>query len=210
MITTLRTGALTLDTAAEYKFSNGLLTIKLTTDGAHGLYGDVNIELSNVEDIDIKKIVKKADGSDEGLIVEDYFNQVFKFSRTSADTLEFSERIESGIDESASFIDLPAASEMVNVEADVDNASFDLPAGSYNFLLLDTEDSDFSTSKISIKLLNVGDTGEDSVESLFDELGEGDYLSINNQDLHFQYPARVSIHEDDANTTNIPLVINEA
>lgn len=199
MITTLRTGALTLDNAVEYKFADNLLTIRITTNGAHKIYGKTNIALTEAEAITIKK----KDGSQ----VADYFNKTFAFSRVSATELEFSEEIESGIAASAVFDDLPTA-DADPIVATVANSSFDLAAGTYNFLLLDSADSVFSGATIGIKLLNVGQTGEDGIEAEFDEEGEADLLSINNQDLHFNYGARVSLLNNNAGVTNIPLIIN--
>jgi len=200
MITTLRTGQLNLENA-EYRFdASKRLTIKLTTVGSHKLYGEVKIGLENVKNINIYK--------NDGSLAENYFNNTFKFVRTSEDTLEYSEIINSGVDQTEDFVVLD--NDGNDIEATVGNDFFDLPAGVYNFLLLDSENSNFSTSKISAKLLNVAGTGENGVESLFDETGEGDYLSINNQELHFQYPARISLHENNPGVTNIPLIINEA
>jgi hypothetical protein len=197
MLTTLRTGALTL-TSAQYKFeANKRLTIKLTTTGNHLLYGDVNITLANVLDINIY--------DKDRLLVEDYFNATFLFSRTGAATLEYSVEITSGIDQSLDFATLTNNGSAIT--ATVANASINLGAGSYNFALLDTSDSEFSTSTISVKQLNLGNTGLDGVESVFDELGEGDFLSINGEDLTFDFTAQVSIKDNDAGTTNIPILI---
>lgn len=200
MLTTLRTGALALDIAVQYKFSaaDKKLTIRLTSDGNHKLYGDLNIALSNADEINIKR--------PDGSLVEDYFNKTFKFSRVSSTVLEYSEIIESGITIAENFSNLPDNGDAI--EATIANDSFDLPAGRYNFLLLDTADSNFSTSKISIKLLNIGKTGVDGLESLFNKDGSSDYLSINNRDLLFSYPARISIKNDNSGVTNIPLMIN--
>lgn len=201
MITTLRTGTLTLD-AVQYKFdANKRLTIRLITDGAHKLYGDVNITLTNVADINIY--------DQSGLLVEDFFNDTFLFTRTGATTLEYSQVINSGVAQTESFETL--ANNGSAITATVANSSFDLPAGTYNFLLLDTADSVFSISSISIKQLNIGNSGVDGVESLFYE--EDDFnanpkeFSINNVDLTFKFPARVSINSDDSGVTNIPLII---
>jgi hypothetical protein len=196
MLTTLRTGALTL-TAVQYKFINGILTIKLTTDGSHKLYGNVNITLANVLDINIY--------DKDRLLVEDFFNATFLFSRTGATTLEYSVDINSGIAQSADFTTLTNNGSAIT--ATVANASINLGAGNYNFALLDTADSEFSTSTIAIKQLDLGNTGIDGVESVFDELGEGDFLSINGEDLTFDFTAQVSIKDNDAGTTNIPILI---
>ena len=197
MLTTLRTGALTLS-SVQYKFdANKRLTIKLTTTGNHLLYGDVNIILANVLDINIY--------DKDSLLVEDFFNDTFLFSRTGATTLEYSVEINSGIAQATSFTTLTNNGSAIT--ATVANSSIDLNAGSYNFALLDTADSEFSTSTISIKQLDLGGTGVDGVESVFDELGNGDYLSINGEDLTFDFPARVSIKDNDAGTTNIPILI---
>lgn len=200
MITTLRTGGLILDTNAEYKFTaaDKKLTIKLTSDGDHKLYGDVNIALTNAEALTITL----PDGSQK----QDFFNDTFKFTRKSDTTLEYSIKIESGITPTEEFDDLPDSGSAV--EANIANDSFDLSAGKYSFFLLDTEDMEFSTSTISIKQLNVGNSGIDGIESEFDETGEGDLMSINNADLSFSYTAEISIKNDDSGVTNIPLVIN--
>jgi len=199
MLTTLRTGSLALS-SVQYKFdANKRLTIKLTTSSEHKLYGDVKITLANVKNINIY--------DSSGNLVEDFFNDTFIFSRAGSTTLEYSQVINSVASQAESFTVLDDDGN--DIEATIDNASFDLPVGTYNFLLLDSENSNFSTSKISAKLLNIGGTIENGVESLFDELGNGNYLSINNQELHFQYPARISLYENDAGVTNIPLVVNE-
>jgi len=93
------------------------------------------------------------------------------------------------------------------ITATVANTSIDLDKGVYDFFLLDTSDSEFSTSKISIKQIDLYNSGVDGVESIFDELGEGDYLSINGADLSFDLDCRVSIKDNDAGTTNIPILI---
>jgi hypothetical protein len=202
MLTTLRTGALTL-TGVEYKFdANNLLTIKIITDGNHKIYGDVNINLSNVADINIY--------NSEGQLVEDYFNKTFKFSDVAGTSLIYSETIKSGIAQTESFIELP--NDGTDIVATVDNASIDLAAGTYNFLLLDTKDMEFSTSSIAIKEINIAGTGVNGLESVFYEednfTANPKEFSINNVDLTFQYGARVSLKNDVSGTTNIPLNIS--
>lgn len=197
-VTTLRTGALTL-TSVQYKFDESKrLTIKLTTTGSHKLYGDINVALANVKTINIY--------DKDGVLVENFFNDTFSFVRTGATTLEYNQIINSGITQSEYFATLDNNGSAIT--ATVSNSSFDLEAGTYNFNLLDTADSEFSTSKVSIKQIDIEDTETDGVESLFDELGATtDYLSINGQDLTFQTTARVSLNANDAGVTNIPLVI---
>lgn len=199
MLTTLRTGNLTLS-SVQYKFdANKRLVIKLTTDGNHKLYGEVNITLANVKAINIYK--------EDYSLSEDYFNNSFKFERTSATTLEYSETIKSGVTQTESFATLEDNGS--DIEATVANSYVDLESGTYNFLLLDTADSEFSTSTIAVKQTDLYGTGVDGLESIFDEDGAGDYLSINNQDLTFDYAARVSINSDDSGVTNIPLLITK-
>jgi hypothetical protein len=202
MITTLRTGALTL-LSVQYRFdANKRLTIKLTSDGEHKLYGDVNITLANVADINIY--------DNQGNLIEDFFNNTFLFSRTGEDTLEYSENINSGVAQTEASATL--ADDGDDITATVANSSFDLPAGTYNFLLLDTANSAFSSSAIAIKQLNVGGTGVDGIESVYYE--EDDFIadpkefSINNLDLVFNFAARVSIKDNNAGVTNIPLIIS--
>tara|TARA_R110000868_G_C10972986_1_gene771130 strand:- start:22783 stop:23391 length:609 start_codon:yes stop_codon:yes gene_type:complete len=201
MITTLRTGALTL-TSVQYQFdANKLLTIKLTTTGNHTLYGNVNIALANVLAINVYDI--------NGALITDFFNETFSFKRTGAATLEYTQTIQSGIAQSIPLSTL--TNNGAGITATVANASFDLVAGTYNFLLLSTADSVFSTSKVSIKQLDVGGTGVDGVESLFyqvDDLAANPQeFSINNVDLTFNFSTRVSINADVSGTTNIPLII---
>jgi hypothetical protein len=202
MITTLRTGALAL-TSVQYKFdASKRLTIKLTTDGAHKLYGDGNIVLDNVADINIY--------DNSGSLIEDFFNNTFKFSQTGETTLEYSQIINSGISQAENFATLSDNGD--DITATVANSSFDLPAGNYNFLLLDTANSVFSTSAIAIRQLNVGGTGVDGIESIYYE--EDDFtadpkeFSINNADLVFNFAARISIKDNNAGVTNIPLIIS--
>jgi len=198
MITTLRTGALTL-TSAQYKFgADKNLIIRLTASAAHKLYGEVNITLANVLAINIFQ--------KDGAMIADYFNRTLKFTRVSETELEFSEVIDRGIAASETFATLTNNGSAIT--ATIANSSFDLPAGSYNFLLLDSADSVFSGATIEAKLLDVGNTGEDGVPAIFDELGLGDNFSINNQDLQFSYPARISLVDNNAGVTNIPLIIN--
>jgi len=198
MITTLRTGALAL-TSAQYKFgADKNLTIRLTASAAHKLYGDVNITLANVL---ATNIFQK-----DGAMIENYFNRTLKFTRISATQLEFSEVIDRGIAASETFANLTNNGSAIT--ATIANASFDLPAGTYNFLLLDSADSVFSTSKIQSQILDVEGTGEAGVARVFDQVGEGDFLSINGLDLQFSYPAQISLLENNAGITNIPLVIN--
>lgn len=197
MLTTLRTGSLTLS-SIQYKFdNNNFLTIKITASSAHKLYGDIKITLANVDTFNITRKDKK--------VYNDYLNNTFLFSRTGATTLEYKEQILNGITKSDSFITLPNNGSAIT--ATIANSFVDLAVGTYNFALLDTVDSEFSTSNIAIKQLNLANTSINGVESVFDELGEGDYLSINGQDLTFDFIARVSINNDVTGTTNIPILI---
>lgn len=199
MLTTLRTGSLTLS-SIQYKFdANNFLTIKITASSAHKMYGDVKITLANVKTLNITR--------EDKTVNDDYLNSTFTFVRTGATTLEYKEQISSGLPKSDSFITLPNNGS--SITATIANSSIDLEKGIYNFLLLDSADSEFSTSDISIKQLNLANSSIDGLESIFDELGSGDYLSINNQDLHFDFPARVSINNDVSGTTNIPLLITK-
>lgn len=200
MLTTLRTGSLTLS-SVQYKFdANKKLTIKLTASSAHKLYGDVKVTLANVKDINIYL-------SDASLS-EDFFNTTFTFTRTGSTTLEYSQTINSGIAQIESFATLPNNGS--SITATIANSYVDLDeSGVYNFLLLDTADTEFSTSKISIQQLNVGNSTIAGIESLFNEEGDADYLSINNQDLYFDYATRISINADVSGTTNIPLLITK-
>ena len=199
MITTLRTGALAL-TSAQYKFgADKTLTIRLTASAAHKLYGDVNITLANVLAINIFQ--------KDGAMIADYFNRTLKFTKISDTQLEFSEVIDRGIAASETFANLTNNGSAIT--ATIANASFDLPTGNYNFLLLDSADSVFSGATIEAKLLNIGKTGENGIPAVFDETGEGEYFSINNQDLQFSYPARISLVNNNVGVTNIPLIINE-
>jgi len=200
MLTTLRTGALTLEIAAQYKFlaSSKKLTIKLTSVSGHKLYGDIKITLSNAEVVAIKKR--------DGAIVSDYFNRTFLFTKTGENSFEYNEFIHSGIAASETFIDLPDNGDPV--EAFIDNELVDIPSNKYDFFLLDSADTVFSTSKVSIKYPNVGSSGVAGIESLFDEDGAGDLLSINGLTFSFAYTVRIGLSGNVAGTTNIPLVIN--
>lgn len=200
MLTTLRTGSLTLS-SVQYKFdANKKLTIKLTASSAHKLYGDVKITLANVKDINIYL-------SDASLS-EDFFNTTFTFTRTGSTTLEYSQTINSGIAQAESFETLPNNGS--SITATIANSFVDLSDdGVYNFLLLNTVDTEFSTSKVSVQQLNIGNSTVAGIESLFNEEGDTDYLSINNQDLHFDYATRISINADVSGTTNIPLLITK-
>lgn len=196
-VTTLRTGALTLD-AVKYKFNvDGYLMIELTTDGVHKLYGNVNITLNNTKATNIYDL--------NGNLFEDFFNDTFSFVATETTKLIYSQKIKSGVVQSESFITL--ADNGSSITATAANSSFDLPAGTYNFNLLDTADSTFSTSTLSVKRLNVGVTGIDGLESVFDGVGTGEYPCINGQDLTFLDTARVSLKNNNSGVTNIPLVV---
>ena len=199
MITTLRTGLLTLSTV-EYKFDSAKrLTIKLTTTSDHLLWGDVNIVLANALDIDIFK--------ENRVLAEDFFNSNFLFTRTSATTLEFSLIINANnpnITQSDNFITLDNNGS--SITATVDNASIFLGLGSWNFLLIDT-DTNFSTSTIGITQTNVGKTGVDGVQAEYNRDGAGNVFSINDIDLTFKSTARVELINDVSGITNIPLVI---
>jgi hypothetical protein len=199
--TTLRTGALTL-LSVQYKFELNRLTVRLNTDGAHKLYGNVKITLANVQNINITLL-------NQDNFTANYFNNTFEFKRVDTDTLEFSVQAKSGIAESSSFITLP--NNGTAITATVANSFIDLPMGSYNFLLADTTDSEFSTSSISIKQINIGFIGLDGEEATLwgeeDLTADPKKYSINNADLSFDYPARVSIKNNDPNVTNIPLII---
>lgn len=197
-LTTLRTGALTL-TSIQYKFdANKRLTIKITSTGDHKLHGNTNIVLANAKSINIY--------NKDGSLVSDYFNNTFSFKRTGATTLEFSEIINSGMPQSEAFATLENNGS--SITATISNSSFILSPGIYNFLLLDTADTVFSTSTISIKQNNIEGYGLDGVESIFDEDGAADYPSINNQDLTFIFSVTVSIKNDVSGTTNIPLIVS--
>lgn len=201
LVTTLRTGALTL-LSAQYKFEFNQLTVRLNTDGAHKLYGDVKITLANVKNINLTLL-------NESGFVADYFNNTFDFKRVGVNTLEFSVGANNGIAESSSFIALPDNGTAIT--ATVANSYKDLPAGKYNFLLADTADSNFSTSSISIKQTDIGFTGLDGLETelwgVEDLTADPKKFSINNADLSFDYPVRVSIKNNNPNVTNIPLII---
>lgn len=198
MITTLRTGALTLS-SVQYKFdANKLLTIKLTTTGDHKLYGDVNIALANVLDINIY--------NKDGVLIEDFFNNTFSFSRIGASTLEYSTQINSGVAQSEVFTTLSDSGSAIT--ATVANNSFSLERGTYNFTLIDSADSVFSTSRVGIREVNIGGNGINGIQAEYDELGVGAYLSIHDEDLTFIYGAEVSIVSN-SGTTNIPLIITK-
>lgn len=198
MITTLRTGALTLS-SVQYKFdANKLLTIKLTTTGDHKLYGDVNIALANVLDINIY--------NKDGVLIEDFFNNTFSFSRIGASTLEYSTQINSGVAQSEVFTTLSDSGSAIT--ATVANNSFSLERGTYNFTLIDSVDSVFSTSRVGIREVNIGGNGINGIQAEYDELGVGAYLSIHDEDLTFIYGAEVSIVSN-SGTTNIPLIITK-
>jgi len=188
IVTTLRTGALTL-LSVQYKFELGVLSVRFTTDGAHKLYGNVDITLANVQN--------------------SFFNQTLSFKRESADQLIYSSQVDAGVTPSTEWVTLP--NNGTAITATVANSFIDLPINNYNFLLLDTVDSNFSTSSISIKQTNIGFTGVDGLEA---ELWGAEDLtatppkySINNADLSFDYPVRVSIKNNNPNVTNIPLII---
>lgn len=196
MLTTLRTGSLTLS-SAQYRFdANKRLTIKLTTSGAHKLYGDVNITLANVKDINIYK----ADGS----LSEDYFNNTFTFVRTGETTLEYQEMINSGVDQAAVFATL--ANNGSAITATAANGSLELQSGTYVFKLIQTSDSDFDSALISVQETNVFEDLDGRPE-LFDEDGDTtDYLSIDGIEMTFKSSALVSISSAGSDT-NIPLLI---
>ena len=196
MITTLRTGALSLS-SVKYSFSaNSRLTIEITTSANHKLYGDVKIDLSNVQVVNIY--------DNNNVLIENFFNKTFLFSRQSETKLVYSQNIRSGIAQSDILI--PLENNGSSIIATVNNASIDLPAGSYNFLLLNA-DTEFSTSRIGIKQLNIAGS-VDGIQSEYDNAGNADYLSINDLDASFKYEARVSIVSNTENT-NIPLIINQ-
>lgn len=201
IVTTLRTGALTL-LSVQYKFEFNQLTVRLNTDGGHKLHGNVKITLANVKNMNITLLNQSG-------FVTDYFNDTFEFKRVDADTLEFSVAVSNGITESSSFTTLE--NNGTAITATVANSYVDLPAGKYNFLLADTADSDFSTSSISIKQTNIGFAGLNGLEAQLwgveNFTADPKKFSINNADLSFDYPVRVSIKNNNPNVTNIPLTI---
>jgi len=201
IVTTLRTGELTL-LSVQYKFEFNQLTVRLNTDGEHKLHGDVKITLANVKNTNITLL-------NQSEYIANYFNNTFDFKRIGIDTLEFSVAANNGIAESSSFTTLE--NNGTAITATVANSYVDLPAGKYNFLLLNTADSNFSTSSISIKQINIGFTGVDGLEAELwgneDLTANPKKFSINNADLSFDYPVRVSIKNNNPNVTNIPLII---
>lgn len=197
MLTTLRTGSLTLS-SIQYSFdANNFLTIKLTASAAHKIYGEAKITLANVKVYNITK--------EDKTLSNDYLNGTFTFVRTGSTTLEYKEQILSGIPKSDSLITL--LNDGSSITATIANSYVDIEKGEYNFLLLDTSDSEFSTSRIGINYKDLANTGIAGLKAEYNEIGDTDYLSINDLDLSFDYPVRVSIVSDDSGTTNIPLKI---
>lgn len=200
MLTTLATGSITLDEVVKYKFSaaDKKLVVRLISDGNHKLWGNVKIALTNADVI----AITLPDGSQ----IADYFNRTLTFKRISSTELQFEQVINGGIDIAEDWTALPEGESAV--EADVDNDSVDLSKGNYSFFLLDTEDLDFSDSLISIKATDIAGSGVGGVESVFDQDGDSDYLSINGAELVLPFDSTISLKDDDSGVTNIPLVIN--
>ena len=197
-ITTLRTGSLTLS-AVEYKFdANKRLSIKLTTDGAHKLYGDVNIILANVLSISIY--------DNRGALIENFFNNNFSFSAISSDTLEYSQVINSGVEQSETFVAL--ADNGSDITATVDNDEIQIPTGKYTFKLIATEDTVFDGALVTFQELNIASIGEasyDGVMDFFAETTAGNYQTVDNQELTFQFEAKMALSNKGSNT-NIPIL----
>lgn len=201
MITTLRTGALSLS-SVQYKFdASGRLTIKITTSAAHLLHGDINITLANVLDINIYK--------NDGSLEEDFFNKTFLFSRTGATTLEYSEQINSGIAQSESFATLVNNGSAIT--ATVANSSISVENGDYIVKLV-SSDTEFSTSQVSVIEKNLIDN-LDGVEQVFyrvDNLSVSPaQYTLNEQVFSFQTNVLFSIKNNNAGVTNIPLIITK-
>jgi len=203
MLTTLRTGALAL-TSVQYKFdANNRLTVKITTNGNHGLFGDGLITLANVLNISVY-------GSTNELITN-YFNKTLSFKAISPDALEFYSEISSGLTQSEVFVTLPNSG--LNITATVANDVIVLTAGNYNFSLIDVAVTNFSTSSIKIKYKDIANSGEDGESSFFYKQDNFEAtpkeFGINGQVLNFIYPVEVSIYQNNPNVTNIPLVITQ-
>ena len=91
MLTTLTQRDLSSFTL-KYKFLNRKLSLYIDVPAGHELFGDVNIELSNCQSINIYNSL--------GILVEDVFNDTFLFKAISSTRLEYSIGCNSGLPES--------------------------------------------------------------------------------------------------------------
>ncbi len=187
------------DFTVKYEFFENKLTLIVETDNPHKIYGKTKITLTNCQDKNIY--------TDYETVVEDFFNDTHEVEAVSTTRLEKTIVCYRGFPHSAEEIEVQNNGS--SITAAITNSSVYLEPGKYNFLLLDSEDTEFSTSKISIEQTNIANTGLSGIGALFNESGAGDYPSINNSDLTFTNKVLISLHEDDEGVTNIPLFITK-
>lgn len=82
-ITTLMQSELAISSVQYVRLDSNSLTIKIITSAPHGIYGNVKIQLANVQDI------KVGIDKDPDIGIDDYFNtELINFIRTGDTTLE--------------------------------------------------------------------------------------------------------------------------
>lgn len=192
MLTTLTQRDLSSFTL-KYKFLNRKLSLYIDVPAGHELFGDVNIELSNCQSINIYNSL--------GILVEDVFNDTFLFKAISSTRLEYSIGCNSGLPESVA--EVAVSDNGSAIEASVANSSVTIPSGKYIFKLLDTDLTDFDGALITFKESNIASVGETSFSGLTDQFAQVDgdvNQSIDNEELTFDFDAVMGLSGIGADT----------
>lgn len=200
MITTLTSRELT-GTNIKFSFIDKTLRIVIQTAEPHKVFGQVNITLSNASIITAYKL--------DRTLIDDLFNQTFKFTAISAVELESIIPLLSGVSQTVELVLIPTSSAVV---ANIDNLSVDIPRGIYTFRLINSVDSVFASGDLiaiqELSIASVGGTLFDGKIDYFDENGDNQ-ASINGQELTFDYNAKVTVDNAvPSPLTNIAMVIS--
>lgn len=203
MLTTL-TQRVLASAVPKYKFFNGKLHIFIDIAG-HNIIGDVNITLENIESLN---------AYNNETLIEDFFNDTFKFKAISDTRLESIQNITAGFESSLSEITLDDNGDD-EILITVDNLTLELSAGKYVFKLIDTETTDFDGAKITLQekyIAKIGDSYLNGIKDIFAENtfvdeDEKTYQTIDNQELTFDFESIIALLNKGTDT-NIPILIN--
>lgn len=197
MLTTLTQRAL-VDFVVKYQFFNNKLTLIIETDAAHNVLGSVNVELADCEFATVY--------TDVHTVLEDVFNRTYSFTAVSDTRLECSLAAVNGFNPSIEEITVGDNGD--SITATIDNIEISIPKGKYTFKLIDTAASVFDGALITFQELNIASIGEVSYDGDMDsfaETTEGSYQTVDNQELTFQFSAKMALSNQGSNT-NIPIL----
>lgn len=200
MLTTLTTRLLTSPTL-KYTYFNKKLTLIIEATG-HNIFGDVIINIANAVDVDVYKT--------PGVLFADIYNQPYLFKSVSANRLEVSLSLDSGLDEAIS--ETTVANNGGAITTTVNNTEVTIPKGEYLFKLIDDAASVFDSALVVIQEQAIYDNGVESYNGIsdeFDELGDTTtYDSIDAQELTFLRDVVLSVGSIGA-STNIAIFYTE-